>query len=108
MPYFDVPSRSSKQLLPGLVYRPFWGQNMLISLVDLEPNTVIPAHSHPHEQGTYILEGELEMNLDGERRTLRPGDLVIIPGGVDHSVIVAANPVKLLDIFSPVREDLKF
>jgi len=108
MPYYDPSTRAAKQLLPGLTYRPFWGQNLLFSLVDLEPNTVIPPHHHPHEQGTYLLQGELEMNLDGERRTMRPGDLVIIPGGMEHSVIVGPQPVQLLDIFSPVREDLKF
>jgi len=108
MPHFDPSTRPARQLLPGLTYRPFWGQNLLFPLVDLEPNTVIPPHQHPHEQGTYILQGELEMNLDGERRTMRPGDLVIIPGEMEHSVIVVPQPVQLLDIFSPVREDLKF
>lgn len=108
MPFYDPSTHNSRQLLPGLTYRPFWGENLLVSVVDLEPDTQIPSHSHPHEQITYLLQGELEMDLNGERRTMRPGDLVVIPGGMAHSVVVGPAPVRLLDIFSPAREDLKF
>jgi quercetin dioxygenase-like cupin family protein len=38
----------------------------------------------------------------------RPGDLYIIPGNIPHSLQVGAQPAKLLDIFSPVREEYKF
>lgn len=108
MPFHDPATHPGRELVPGLTMRPFWGENLLVAVVDLEPNTVLPAHSHPHEQATYLLQGELEMNLNGERRTMRPGDLVIIPGGVEHSVVAGSQPVRLLDMFSPVRQDLKF
>jgi quercetin dioxygenase-like cupin family protein len=108
MPFFDPATHSGRELVPGLTMRPFWGENLLVAVVDLEPNTVLPAHSHPHEQATYLLQGELEMNLNGERRAMRPGDLVIIPSGVEHSMVAGSQPVRLLDMFSPVRQDLKF
>jgi quercetin dioxygenase-like cupin family protein len=107
VPFYDTTNRTSKELVPGLTIRPFWGENLLIGVVNIEPNTVLPSHSHPHEQCSYVLEGELEFILGGERRLIHPGDLVIIPGGTEHFVIAGSQPVRMLDIFSPVREDLK-
>jgi len=108
MPFHDPSTRVGKQVIPGLTMRTFWGENMLVAVVNLEPNTVVPAHSHPHEQCSYLMEGEVEFNLDGERRAMQPGELVFIPGGVKHSVIAGSQPVRILDMFSPPREDLKF
>ena len=48
--FFDSAARTPKELLPGIVSRTFWGERMLLSLVDLEANATIPPHSHPHEQ----------------------------------------------------------
>ncbi len=42
--------------------------------------------------------------MGGETRTLRPGDSVFIPGGLDHSTVRVAEG-RLLDSFSPPRED---
>ena len=108
MPFYDPTTRTSKELVPGLTIRPFWGEHILVGVVHIEPYTVLPSHSHPHEQCSYILEGEPEFILGGERRTMHPGELVVIPGGVEHSLIAGPQPVRLLDMFSPVREDLKF
>ena len=108
MPFYDPTTRTSKELVPGLTIRPFWGENILVGVVHIEPHTVLPSHSHPHEQCSYVLEGELEFILGDERRTMHPGELVVIPGGTEHSVIAGLHPVRLLDMFSPVREDLKF
>jgi quercetin dioxygenase-like cupin family protein len=108
VPFYDPTTRTSKELVPGLTIRPFWGENILVGVVHIEPHTVLPSHSHPHEQCSYVLEGELEFILGTERRTMHTGELVVIPGGTEHSVITGLHPVRLLDIFSPVREDLKF
>ena len=46
----------------------------------------LPAHQHLNESETvYVVEGEFESVVDGERRKLRPGDTVHIPAGVVHS-----------------------
>ncbi len=60
----------------------------MLSLVELDANTILPRHSHPHEQSTFVLEGELEFDLGGETRTMRAGRTGIIPGGVEHFVTV--------------------
>jgi quercetin dioxygenase-like cupin family protein len=39
---------------------------------------------------------------------LKTGDLYLIPANVEHSVKTNTDPVRILDIFSPVREDFKY
>ena len=106
--YYNPNERSPKELAPGILARTFWGENMLLAVVDLDANAVIPPHNHPHEQGGIVLEGELEFDIAGDIKMLHPGDLYIIPGGVAHSVKVGPEKARLLDIFSPVREEYKF
>ncbi len=62
-------------------------------------------HSHPHEQLSYCLEGKLEFTVDGEKQTIAAGETIYIPSGAMHGCR-ALSPSKLLDSFTPVREDL--
>ncbi|MBO9205049.1 MULTISPECIES: cupin domain-containing protein [Niastella] len=95
-----------KEIVPGLYGRFVHGDTMTLSFVDIQPGAQLPEHSHPHEQITFILEGELEMVIGGEKMLLTPGMVHVIPGNVPHSAI-ARTFVKVLDAFSPVREDYR-
>ena len=108
MYYPDLNNRATKDLLPGIHARTFWGEKMLLAIVDLEANAVIPAHRHPHEQCGVVLKGELTFTIAGEVRTLHPGDPYVIPGDVEHSVTVGAEAAQVMDVFSPVREEYKY
>jgi len=109
MSYFiDAASRDSMDLVPGARTRTFWGDQMLLSLVEIDPNSEVPLHTHPHEQGGIIVEGELEMGVDGEVKLLKPGDMYIIPGNVEHYAKAHAVKAVALDIFSPVREEFQY
>jgi len=81
---------------------------MLVAVVELEAEAMLPTHQHPHEQISYILEGKLEFDLAGEKRMVKPGDIVVIAGNVAHTVKVGAAPAKVLDMFSPCRDDLQY
>ena len=108
MYFYQVAERETKELLQGINARTFWGENLLLAVVDLDPNVALPNHSHPHEQGGIVIEGQLELTIDGEARLLKPGDIYIIPGGVEHSAKSGPEPVRVMDAFSPVREEYKY
>lgn len=62
-------------------------------------------HSHPHEQIGYIIEGTLIFHEEGcPDVTLSTGDTYIVAPNVSHG-IDCVTEVKLLDIFTPMRED---
>ncbi len=106
--FFDPNTRTPKELLPGIVTRTFWGDKMLVSLVDLEPNAAIPPHSHPHEQVGMVLRGEMELTIGGETRMVKVGDVYVVPGGTLHSVRMGTESCQVVEMFAPVREEYKF
>ena len=106
--FLDASTRASKEIATGVHIRTFWGDRMLLSLVDIEPWAVVPNHTHPHEQSGVVLSGAAEMTIGEERKALKPGDLYVIPGGVEHSLTNGPQPTQVLDIFSPVREEYKY
>ena len=62
-------------------------------------------HSHPHEQITYVAEGELLFFKGSEEYHLSEGDLITIPSEIPHSVQTLTSHVRLVDSFCPVRND---
>ena len=106
--YIDASSRDPLELAPGVHTRTFWGEQMLLSLVEVEANTEMPLHTHPEEQGGIIIEGEFEIGMAGEVKVLMPGDIYIIPGGVEHYAKALGQKVRALGIYSPVREAFKY
>src|SRR3990172_7079317 len=108
MPFLETEARASKEIVPGVRIRTFWGDQQSLSLVDLAPNSVVPDHSHPHEQSGVVLTGEIEMTIDGETRLLKPGAMYLIPGGVRHSARTFEAGARVVDVFSPVREDYQY
>ena len=75
--------------------------------VEMEPRAVVERHSHPHEQLGILLEGELHFEIGDERRTVQPGGMWRIPGGVEHTATAGDAPVKALDVFYPIRDDYR-
>ena len=61
-------------------------------------------HSHPHTQITYVLSGAFSFEINGETRVVRAGDTLLKENGVVHGCR-CLEPGKLLDIFTPMRED---
>jgi quercetin dioxygenase-like cupin family protein len=65
-----------------------------------------PYHSHVHEQSTYIAKGEIIFYCEGETdQILKEGDLFYIPSGKKHTIRVMSSMARLIDNFSPIRED---
>ena len=103
--FVDRNKMHTKDLVPGTTASLAWGENIMLSLVEIGPGSVVPMHSHPHEQAGIVVEGELDFIIGGEKRRVKPGDMYIIPGGVQHSAIGLDKKAVALDIFSPPRED---
>lgn len=82
-------------------------EKMTLTVMEFEPNTVLPEHSHPHEQVGYLIEGEAEYVIDGKSYQVRPGQMWRLPGGVVHQVNVGSRPMRVVEAFCPVREDFR-
>lgn len=107
MTFFHVADLPSVEMLPGVIRRAVWLDNVMVTFFEFEPNTVVPTHDHPHEQITYVVEGEMEFTLGEETRRLRAGEGVCIPPNTPHGARILDRRTLVLDAWHPPREDYK-
>lgn len=69
---------------------------------EMDQGKVTPLHLHPEVDETfYLLDGEISLYLDGEHRTLRAGDVAVMPRGVPHAFKVISPTTRLLCLHTP-------
>jgi quercetin dioxygenase-like cupin family protein len=102
-----LPDMPEREVFPGFHGRFVHSDGMTFAWWRIEPGAAVPEHAHPHEQVVNVLEGALSLTVAGEEHVLGPGDVVAIPGGVRHAAR-AIGPARVLDVFSPTREDYRF
>ena len=77
---------------------------MMAVAVDFEKDAVGALHSHPHEQITYVVSGRFTATLGEETCEIGPGDSYYCAPNEPHGV-VCLEAGRLLDVFTPQRED---
>jgi quercetin dioxygenase-like cupin family protein len=104
-PFQSWQGRQSLSLFDKVNLQSIAGEQILFCQVRYDPGADVPAHSHEDsEQVMWITGGELEMIVDGERRTVREGDCVVINRGVEHS-LHSDSGATFLEAMSPVPRD---
>jgi quercetin dioxygenase-like cupin family protein len=71
-------------------------------LVALAPGARMLPHRHDHQTEQHlVLAGAGRLDLDGRTHEYRPGSLVVVPEGHEHSVTADEEGMMLLAVFSP-------
>jgi quercetin dioxygenase-like cupin family protein len=70
----------------------------------IKAGALAAAHKHPHEQFVWMVKGTMDFRIGDEKRTMKPGDVAVIPGGVEHEAYFPEDS-EVIDFFAPVRED---
>ena len=81
------------------------GENVMICRFRFAPLIVTPAHRHPHEQMSLIVQGKVKFILGDDERIVGPGDVLHFPSNFWHGATMLDEEVILIDVFSPIRED---
>ena len=97
----DIPGES---ITPFIARRYITGDRVTVAQFELKRGGVVPRHSHDQEQMTCVLSGRLKFVLNGHDVVVGPGEVVQIPGWVEHEVHVLEDTV-VIDVFSPIRQD---
>jgi len=95
-----------REIFPGLRARIVHSARTSQSWVEIDEGATFPEHKHPHEQVVNVLEGILELTVNGEVARLEAGDVYVIPPDAPHSGR-ALTACRVLDVFAPVREDYR-
>lgn len=72
--------------------------------VTIAQGSVVPEHTHPHEQIGYVVSGRVRFVMPGLDKVLERGDSYLVPGGLPHEVTAIEDAV-VVDMFSPPREE---
>lgn len=95
-----------REIFPGFHARVVHGARMSHSWVQAEAGASFPEHRHPHEQIVSVLDGELELVVDGQVHRLTAGLIYVIPPDVPHSGRAITN-CRVLDAFAPTRDEYR-
>jgi quercetin dioxygenase-like cupin family protein len=104
--YVDVQAIEPVEFVPGLEFRPVLGERTMTNFVHFEQHTEAPVHVHEEEQIVIVLDGEFEFEIDGEKRTMRTGDVAVVPPWVPHGARTADTTCYEVDVFNPPRATL--
>ncbi|MBT4399280.1 MAG: cupin domain-containing protein [Bacteroidetes bacterium] len=104
--FSEVPYETVRE---GLERKIIHTENLMTVLIDFSDgpwDKPEPPHSHPHEQTSYVAEGEIVFFCEGEEdQHLKTGDMFAVPSGKKHTIQLLTEKVRLVDSFSPIRED---
>ena len=102
----DIKSITPKQLTEGITGYYAHGDKTTFGFIELKQGSVVGMHQHPHEQITFIVSGQLDMNIGGVAYSLTAGNVHVIPSNTPHNAVAVVDTVAI-DTFSPVREDYR-
>jgi quercetin dioxygenase-like cupin family protein len=104
MPFIDTSELKVIERLPGWHGRYFHSPSMTFAHYDFVLGASIHEHFHPQEEVYEVIEGELEVTIDGMVQIARAGVVAIVPSNARHSV-KALTDGRAIIVDHPLRRD---
>jgi len=101
----DLAAMRPQDIWDGVAVRAVHGERITLGVVELEPNSIVPEHSHENEQLGMVLTGSLTFRIGDESRDLGPGETWCIPANAPHEVAAGPEGAVVIDVFAPPRDD---
>ena len=107
MPFVTLAQQPVKELFNGTIRGHYAHlERLTLGEIELAADTIVPLHQHPHEQMTLVLSGRFEFTVGHETTVLAAGQIALIPGDTPHGGRTL-SACRVIDVFSPVREDYR-
>ena len=104
MPLVDTSTLRIIERLPGWRARIFHSASMTFAHYEFDAGSTIHEHHHEQEEVWNVIEGELELTIDGVVRRAGPGVVAIVPPNTPHSVR-ALSGGRAIIVDHPLRRD---
>ena len=93
------------EFVDGIHLHAIGGEQLLLCKVSYEAGKRIPLHKHDRtEQVMWIIDGTVDMAIEGEWKTLEAGDVVVVNRGLEHE-LHSTGGVTFLEGLAPVPLD---
>jgi quercetin dioxygenase-like cupin family protein len=93
------------QIWDGVAGRALHGERLTLSVVELDPGTIVPEHAHENEQIGMVVSGSVSFRVADETRELAPGGTWCILANVPHEVHTGPQGAVVIEAFGPARSD---
>ena len=97
----------SRTLTDGINASIFPGDQAMVSIVTIDPNSEGNIHEHPQEQWSLMISGDAIRTQDNEKIKVAKGDFWCTPGGIRHGITGGSQGAVIFDFFAPPREEYK-
>ena len=105
-PFIALSDIESQEIVPGFLGRMVHTDGLTVAHFNIKAGSMLPEHQHEHEQVTNVIEGELEMTINGETKGCKACMVAGSPPNVPHSG-KALTDCKVVDVFRPARDDYR-
>lgn len=106
MSFIKLDDIVGREVVPGFKGKFIHSQNVTIVHWAITAGSLLTEHNHPHEQITNLIDGELELTIEGITKIMRAGEVVVVPPDVKHKG-TAITDCYVIDVFYPIREDYR-
>ncbi len=107
MNFYKIEELDFKSPVSGIKMRLLHGQGMSMIFFTLDKDAPIPEHSHPHEQIGTVVSGAIRLSIGDQTEIVQPGQAYHVPPNVVHGGVSLKPDTKIIEAFSPCRNDLK-
>jgi quercetin dioxygenase-like cupin family protein len=104
--WFSLLAGPGADVADGIVSRPVAGDGVMLTHVTWQRDAVAPVHAHAEEQLLLLIEGEVELTVSGQPRTMQAGDVVVLPPWTPHGGRGLAERSVAIEAFAPLRAQL--
>jgi quercetin dioxygenase-like cupin family protein len=103
--FVENESLEWQQMAPGVRRKIMsYDEKLMLVRVEFEKGGIGARHQHYHVQITSVESGVFEVEINGEKRIVKAGDVFHVPSNLWHGAVCLEAGV-LIDVFSPMRED---
>ncbi|MEI9959075.1 MAG: cupin domain-containing protein [Ferruginibacter sp.] len=96
----------TREIVTGFTGKYYHADSLSIGWLDAKAGHTVPLHSHIHEQVSFVQEGKMIFVIEDKEFLLEAGMAITVAPNLKHGA-TAVTDCKLIDVFSPVREEYK-
>jgi quercetin dioxygenase-like cupin family protein len=103
--FANIEATAPQRIWEGVLGRVVHGERVTLGVIELEPGSLVPEHSHENEQLGIVIRGSVRFRVGEETRELGPGGTWRILANTPHEVLTGPEGAIVIDVFSPIRDD---
>ena len=98
MGFWNLKRLKLDEFRPGIRSKLESGTSLTMAFMEIDPNKEGSAHDHPFDQCGVVIEGEIEMSIEGKKKLMKSMETYFIPAGAKHNWKTISSSARILDV----------